>query len=213
MAAPVALSTGGDGVSEAEASLRSFEAYLDQLTERVNELQRQVRDGGGGAEELRPTSASVTAVRTLLEAVERCGLDEVGDEEAWGMVAQQLRERRADVPSIAATDGAACRAWYRTVHALQRETQALDEELTRLLVRLDAVPGISREDLSRAIQNHCNAQARRISALLSRRKRLIQRCQALGDGLEQWAQLQGLLPEAVVNGVGEEEAQDEVREA
>ena len=209
MAAPVALSTGSDGVSEAEGSLRSFEAYLNQLTERVNELQRQVRDGDGAAEGLRPTSASATAVRTLLEAVERCGLDEASDEEAWGVVAQQLRERRADAPSIATADGAACRAWYRTVHVLQRETQALDEELTRLLVRLDAVPGISRDDLSHAIQNHCNVQARRISALLSRRKRLIQRCQALGDGLEQWAQLRGLLSEAAVNGVGEGEAQGE----
>lgn len=92
-----------------------------------------------------------------------------------------------------------CRARFRAVDRERKRAALLDERLTRLLIDTDAVQGVSREAVRNALREHRTADAKRISALVGKRKHIVQRCESLAGRLARAASALGVARSSVAN--------------
>lgn len=74
-----------------------------------------------------------------------------------------------------------CRARFRPLDRTRKQATALDERLTRSILAADAVQGVSRGAVREALRANRRSEAKRVSALMSRRKRVVQGGEALAQ--------------------------------
>ncbi|KAK4531528.1 hypothetical protein CCYA_CCYA08G2385 [Cyanidiococcus yangmingshanensis] len=172
-----------DRVSEAlERDVRELRVLAEQVPTEAR-LQRLVSAQADDFFLLR-WDASQSAQLDVVIAQER--VTENTDRAGWQRVAHALGSLlRLDDKVAPETLAEACQARYLALEAYRKRADWADDQLTTVLLGLDAIPGVSRQALLTAHQQRRTAQAKRISALIGRRKKLIERCLSLEMELEQ----------------------------
>lgn len=193
-------------LEEAESQLKRFDSVSEALERDVHALRALVEQVPAAAH-LERTSETSTGQPLVFQwnqqhsahldrLVTQERATEASDMSVWRRVADALKPALPLVGEAFAPESLAeaCRTRYLAVEAYRKRADWADEQLTTMLLGLDAVPGVSRQALLLAHQLRRTAQAKQISALIGRRKKLIDRCLAIEAELEQQRVQLGLLP-------------------
>jgi hypothetical protein len=201
--APAVSKASAEFNEESDQALSSAEGQLHRFQEVSEALERDAHQLRALSEQV-PTAATIQRLpgtqgeATLViqwDARQSAQLDAFVSQErvkgdadwaGWQRVARDLSASLGLADQVEPTLLAeACRSRYLALETYRKQADWADEQLTTVLLGLDAIPGVSRHALLVAHQERRTAQAKRISALIGRRKKLIERCLALEMELEQ----------------------------